>query len=52
MEKQFLMGFFILISFSFVSGQEQTVGLFLNDLKSFNGYTLFFRLSYTSDLFD
>ncbi len=48
MRKQFLIWLHVLVSFSLVSGQEQTVGLFLNDSKSFNGYTLFSGLSYTS----
>jgi len=48
MRKQFLIWLHVLVSFGLVSGQEQTVGLFLNDSKSFNGYTLFSGLAYTS----
>ena len=47
MRKHFLIWLHILMSFSFVSGQEQTMGLFLNDSKSFNGYTLFSALTFT-----
>jgi hypothetical protein len=36
----------ILIAFISAKAQERTVGLFLNDSSSFNGYTLFAPLAY------
>ena len=41
-------GLSIMLGFSSLAGQERTVGLFLNDPTSFNGYTLFTPLTYTS----
>ncbi len=42
-----ILTLFILMHSS-VSAQERTVGLFLNDPASYNGYTLFAPLAYTS----
>jgi hypothetical protein len=36
----------VLLAFISVNAQERTVGLFLNDSSSFNGYTLFAPLAY------
>ena len=41
-------GLCILSGFSSLAGQERTMGLFLNDFTSFNGYTLFTPMQYTS----
>jgi len=41
-------GLSIMLGFNSLSGQERTVGLFLNDSTSFNGYTLFTPMQYTS----
>jgi len=41
-------GLCMILGFSPLSGQEQTIGLFLNDSTSFSGYTLFTPLTYTS----
>lgn len=41
-------GLCLMFGFGSVSGQEQTMGLFLNDSTSFNGYTLFTPMQYTS----
>ncbi|MFQ6091719.1 MAG: aryl-sulfate sulfotransferase [bacterium] len=37
-----------IVTFVSLNGQEQTVGLFLNDSTAFNGYTLFAPLQYTT----
>jgi len=41
-------GLCLMSGFSSLAGQEQTIGLFLNDATSFNGYTLFTPMQYTS----
>ena len=38
----------ILFAFASIAAQEQTVGLFINEESSFNGYTLFAPMSYTT----
>ena len=41
-------GLCLMFGFGSVSGQEQTMGLFLNDSTSYNGYTLFTGMQSTS----
>ena len=43
----FFGGLCMIFGFGSLSAQERTIGLFLNDSTSFNGYTLFTPLTYT-----